>query len=156
MVEIIKNLRYCVKNIFCFGLHQNNPYQNPHDFQTMNKDIEIIIDSCETPSYIVLDKIEDIVDDMSDRGCYYMDEVKEGVRLVVVKRELLDICKNAITMNGEKTFKSDTCMICLDKEPNVLFCTCGHISICTDCRENLNDKNTCISCKETSQIIRNI
>ena len=33
----------------------------------------------------------------------------------------------------EKTFKSDQCVICLEEEPKVLFCNCGHICICEKC-----------------------
>ena len=126
MFEIIKRRGYYRKTIFCFSLYQN--CDNPHDYQTMFKDIEVEVDGFRTPLNRVFNDIKNCVDDME-----YDDEVMM-----------------------KKTFKSDTCMICLDKEPNVLFCTCGHISICTDCRENLNDKKKCVICKETNQIIRNI
>ena len=33
----------------------------------------------------------------------------------------------------EKTFKYDQCVICLEEEPKVLFCNCGHICICEKC-----------------------
>ena len=29
-----------------------------------------------------------------------------------------------------ETFKEDTCVICLDKDPNIMFCDCGHLVIC--------------------------
>ena len=38
-------------------------------------------------------------------------------------------------INVEKIFKSDECVICLTKSPNVLFCNCGHIPICVECDE---------------------
>ena len=34
-----------------------------------------------------------------------------------------------------KSFKTDTCVICLIKEPNVLFIDCRHICICLECDE---------------------
>ena len=47
-------------------------------------------------------------------------------------------------MNEEKTFKQDKCIICLDKEPNVLFCSCGHLCICSGSRKILENKNVCV------------
>ena len=35
-------------------------------------------------------------------------------------------------------------MICLDKEPNVLFCSCGHLCVCSGCRKNLENINMCV------------
>ena len=32
------------KSKFCFGLHQKDPYQNPHNIQTIGKDIEVEVD----------------------------------------------------------------------------------------------------------------
>ena len=33
----------------------------------------------------------------------------------------------------EESFKTDTCIICLDKEPNILFTDCKHICMCLEC-----------------------
>ena len=33
----------------------------------------------------------------------------------------------------EESFRTDTCIICLDKEPNILFTDCNHICICLEC-----------------------
>ena len=38
-----------------------------------------------------------------------------------------------LVINTTKTFKSNECVICLTKLPNVLFCNCGHIPICIQC-----------------------
>ena len=37
------------------------------------------------------------------------------------------------TINSSQVFKTDECVICLTKPPNILFCNCGHIAICTEC-----------------------
>ena len=37
------------------------------------------------------------------------------------------------TINTDKSFKSDECVICLTNLPSVLFCNCGHIAICVEC-----------------------
>ena len=34
-----------------------------------------------------------------------------------------------------KSFRADTCLICLTKPPNVLFTNCRHICICLECEE---------------------
>ena len=51
-----------------------------------------------------------------------------------------------------KTFKSDQCVICLEKKPKVLFCNCGHICICEKCVFNRFDN--CPVCKKENTILR--
>ena len=36
-------------------------------------------------------------------------------------------------INTNETFKSDECIICLTNPSNVLFCNCGHVSLCVEC-----------------------
>ena len=43
MTQIIYN-NPGLKSKFCFGLHQKDPYQNPHNIQMMGKDIEVEVD----------------------------------------------------------------------------------------------------------------
>ena len=33
----------------------------------------------------------------------------------------------------EESFRTETCIICLDKEPNILFTDCNHICMCLEC-----------------------
>ena len=51
-----------------------------------------------------------------------------------------------------KTFKSDQCVICLEEEPKVLFCNCGHICICEKCASHRYDN--CPVCKKENTILR--
>ena len=53
---------------------------------------------------------------------------------------------------NEKTFKSDQCVICLEEEPKVLFCNCGHICICEKCTPHRYDN--CPVCKKENTILR--
>ena len=39
-------------------------------------------------------------------------------------------------INEEETFKEDECIICFKRKSNVLFCICGHLFICSECRKN--------------------
>ena len=62
-----------------------------------------------------------------------------------------------------KTFKSEECIICLTKPPNVLFCNCGHLCVCEEC-SGVNEINTlsdlrnepikCPLCKTENRILR--
>ena len=55
-------------------------------------------------------------------------------------------------INDSKTFKSDQCVICLEEEPKVLFCNCGHICICEKCASHRYDN--CPVCKKENTILR--
>ena len=55
-------------------------------------------------------------------------------------------------VNKYKIFKLEECVICLEKEPKVLFCNCGHTCICKKCISNRYDN--CPVCKEENTILR--
>ena len=55
-------------------------------------------------------------------------------------------------INERDTFKNDQCMVCLQKPPNVLFCNCGHLSVCSDCFPSLRE-NECIVFKTETRSI---
>ena len=57
-------------------------------------------------------------------------------------------------VNNYKTFKSEQCVICLEEEPKVLFCNCGHICICEKCI--LHRYDNCPVCKKENTILRMI
>ena len=55
--------------------------------------------------------------------------------------------------NNNKTFRNDDCVICLTEPPNVLFCECGRICICTSCnKKQVLEK--CPLCKTKNTILR--
>ena len=58
-------------------------------------------------------------------------------------------------INNIETYKSNECVICLENEPNILFCSCGHIGICEKCNKKYNS-NTCFICRKHSNILRKI
>ena len=156
MAQIIYN-NPGLKSKFCFGLHQKDPYQNPHNIQTMGKDIEVEVDFF-APTFSfdqIKNNINAIINIMEDNRFWFMEELEEDVRLTVVKIEMLgeeEIISNQFT-NGEKTFKEKTCAICLEGIPNVLFCVCGHICICEKCKE-IKKLNSCPVCKTENTILR--
>ena len=55
-------------------------------------------------------------------------------------------------INDSKTFKEDQCVICLEEEPKVLFCNCGHLCICEKCLVRRFDN--CPVCKKENTILR--
>ena len=57
-----------------------------------------------------------------------------------------------LPINDFKTFKSDQCVICLEEEPKVLFCNCGHICICEKCAPHRYDN--CPVCKKENTVLR--
>ena len=68
------------------------------------------------------------------------------------KEEALKRINNQI--NGDQTFKSDECVICITNSP-VLFCNCGHLCVCVEC-DKVKSLNTCQVCKIEITIKRNI
>ena len=61
--------------------------------------------------------------------------------------------KEVKTINPSKIFKSEECIICLENQPIILFCNCGHIPICIECYK-LKSLSACPICKTQNEIIR--
>ena len=76
-----------------------------------------------------------------------LERLAEGRR---IKRRV----KKKLSINDSRTFKLEQCVICLEKEPKVLFCNCGHICICDECFVKKLDN--CPVCKEKNAILRMI
>ena len=79
------------------------------------------------------------------------------VKLVIISLEeqlLRGILRTVRETNENKMFKSDECAICMSNPPNVLFCNCGHLSICSGCFETIRQvQNQCVVCKEENATI---
>ena len=58
-------------------------------------------------------------------------------------------------INAGKTFKSNECVICITNSSNVLFCNCGHLSVCVEC-DKVKSLNTCPICKTKTTIKRTV
>ena len=46
----------------------------------------------------------------------------------------------------EESFRTNTCIICLDKEPNILFTDCNHICMCLECTK-IKSLDNCPYCR---------
>ena len=55
-----------------------------------------------------------------------------------------------------KTFKEDTCVVCMVNSTNILYCNCGRLVVCEKCFNKLDNKNKCLKCREENTIIRKI
>ena len=82
-----------------------------------------------------------------------MEEVRWERVMEEVRRESRRSEEQEPTINVEKCFKYDECIICLTNLPNVLFCNCGHIAICEEC-EKMKSLNACPICKTKITIKR--
>ena len=81
------------------------------------------------------------------RGEYY-DESEEEDDV----GETRDGRREDFPINDSRTFKLEHCVICLEKEPKVLFCNCGHLCICEKCLVRRFDN--CPVCKKENTILR--
>ena len=63
--------------------------------------------------------------------------------------------EQARIINSSLSFKSNECVICLTNPPNVLFCNCGHLCLCSEC-ERKKISNKCPICKTENEIIRTL
>ena len=89
----------------------------------LSKPFEIYIDiDCE---YSPEQEEEEIVDDLE----YQLDDEEDPVAV-------------------SKPFKTDQCVVCLSKEPSVLFLECLHYCVCLECEET-NPFRKCPSCRKS-------
>ena len=80
-----------------------------------------------------------------------LGELEENNELVVSHTEPIN--EEVKIINSAKIFKSDECIICLSNPPKVLFCNCGHLCLCAECRE-IKSLSECPICKTENEIIR--
>ena len=152
LTEIIKN-DVTIKTIYCFGLDQHNPNQNPHDMQVINKDIEVTV-NLETPEITIKELLLNCVNNMLDNSFYIDEDLPNGVTLTVVKVELLKEFREE-RINNIQSYKEDNCIICFETKPNILFCNCAHLVVCEECFNKL-ENNKCPKCRRKNEIIRKI
>ena len=67
--------------------------------------------------------------------------------------QMAELREDVDSINNNETFKSESCVICMERIPNVLFCSCGHICICRQCNKKQVLKK-CPLCKTNNKIKR--
>ena len=96
----------------------------------------------------------------TDHDWIYEEECPEMLTIIqerlTIPPQHREQMANEKQLNKGKTFKEDKCMVCIDKEPNILFCKCGHLCVCEECFDKLGDETTCIKYREINMIVRKI
>ena len=130
------------------------------DYKVIEKDIEVEADF-NLPTYTfetIMDSIANGIHNMDDQKLtLYVDDY-DNIYLMAVKIEFTPHVEKIRgpqnkNINGENTFKEETCIICVEKEPKVLFCGCGHLCVCKECKKFFQ-KYVCRICKHKSKNIR--
>ena len=127
------------------------------------------------PSYIVLNikwhgdfinirpLAEHIFNQIEDMEDVDFIEPMQNIRLVILSQQeqltkqfLNTPIPKEENANENKTFQSEECAVCISNPPNVLFCNCGHLCICSDCFQNIRqlEKTPCVVCKKENKTIR--
>ena len=87
--------------------------------------------------------------------CYHNISLGQYYLLGGIEVEPEYIQNETPIINSSQSFKSNECVICLTNPPNVLFCNCGHLCLCSECeRKKLSNK--CPICKTENEIIRTL
>ena len=139
--------------IYSFGLFQNKRDIPPDNYAGVDKYIEVIFkfkDPPGTAERLITESIEN----MRDYGRFYLDD--EGdIILNVFKSELFFKNDGYFRKFDLSVFKEDTCMICMDNKPNILFCNCGHLIICENCYHKYRD-DKCPICRKINDNVKQI
>ena len=79
-----------------------------------------------------------------------------AIRAFISQRDLMNraLFNNKKTINTEKIFKEDECVICLTNPPNILFCNCGHLCVCVECSKTGESLEKCPICKTENTTLR--
>ena len=75
------------------------------------------------------------------------------MKVVAIAKQIFELQNSIEKINKNKTFRSNECVICITEPPNVLFCNCGHIAICVECRK-IENLEQCPICKTENEILR--
>ena len=100
----------------------------------------ILIDDCR-----FLLSVNSIIDNLKSEGYHLIPSKPFWFQLKIYRNEV----NKELIINTGQTFKSNECVICLIKEPNILFCNCGHLFLCEECDEEHSVSlinSSCIFC----------
>ena len=102
---------------------------------------------------IILKTYYDFYDTDYDLYFSVLAELENNNELIVSHEEPTP--EESKVINLFKIFKSEECIICMDKKPSVLFCNCGHLCECEECYK-LKSLSACPICKTDNEIIRTL
>ena len=140
----IKNLEIVLTTYYDF-------YHEDYDFYfwalaELEQNNELILSHEDYDLYFELEQNNELILSHEDYDLY--SELEQNNELILSHEETKII-------NPSKIFKSEECIICLENQPIILFCNCGHVSICTECYK-LKSLSACPICKTENEIIRTL
>ena len=136
--EVFFTIRYADPNLY----FEEEP---EHNFLKSIKIKDFLNETVEGLSYLKI-KITTKYLDVEER-----DHTRLGGRRIDIGNTFVQ--NEPQIINSSQSFKSVECVICLTNPPNVLFCNCGHLCLCSEC-EKLKISNKCPICKIENVIIR--
>ena len=124
-----------------------------------NNKILIKLEFCKSEAEYILDvlkindengirSIKECVEYFNGDGYYLAFTKKFDAYFIILYDDSDDNHKN-----NNKTFKTEECLVCTENKPNVLFCGCGHISMCEECLIYY-ESYKCPVCKNRNRNIR--
>ena len=152
------------------------------DYQKMYKYIELIMAPIETAiTESITERITESIEQIED-SLMSLREDEHEIYLCVVKSEIESFFNdlsnsfnnsfsNYLTnsfsndLNNDfihepklDIYKDDTCVVCIENKPNILFCNCGHLVVCEKCYHNLENTNyhKCPKCRKLNITVRRI
>ena len=143
--EILKRNIHIQECVYSFTIYQNKETDN---YEIMVKDIVIHASPTDTLEDIH-ERVNIIISHFPDINIPLYSHL--DLRLLFTKYESFSYEDESI--NFENTFHFEQCIICNNQTPNVLFCNCGHLGICTECYKRYNKKQ-CVSCRMINTITR--
>ena len=72
--------------------------------------------------------------------------LEERIRQLNIQLENLTTTTTTTDPTRKKFMKHDTCCICFEKPPNLLYPNCGHVCTCETCEEQ-EDLRACPICR---------
>ena len=127
---------------FSSNLFDDNNFIEDYDVESSNRSLAtgyIHYLKVNLRTYYDFENYEDYIEAVAN--------LEENGEIVVIDNE------EEKTINTTQVFKTDECVICLTKPPNILFCNCGHQCLCTEC-EKIKSLSVCPICKTENTIFR--
>ena len=146
------------------------------NYQKMYKYIELIMTPIETAiTERITEKLTESIEQIGD-SLMDLRDYEHEIYLCVVKSEINsldndlsnsftnyltnDLSNDFIHETKLDIYKEDTCVVCIENKPNILFCNCGHLVVCEKCYHNLENTNynkcKCPKCRKINITVRRV